>query len=762
MIAKGLSLKTKILFVCFLFIQLLSQASLLVKGQNDYEDYEYSEDYFESSSHRKKYNGKYVGKLNSYHHQVNGQLYAVNEKTLLLKGFQYDGQGRDAFFYGGGTGRPGPLGFIIPNEYYRSNVLERYLNADFTLMLPPSRKVSDLSWFSVFDIDENSVYGDIFFPEGFEPPTHQYLQPLEGFSNGVGAQEVTVMDSKTIHLKGFTYDGLGGDGVFFWVGHGPQPSSKGIKVPDELGYLEPLNTYGREVGRQEVRLKLPGNLTVFDIRWFSVYDTKRNYNLGHVIIPEDLNVPPALVEIFESARDTTMPNCEMLHSNLRVAWSVFAPSITIELAGNLKNDNEYMSFGISGKQGTSEMIGSDVAVAYRNGFLAHVDDYNITAKCMCTEALGFKKGVCQDVHTGGTQNNQIQSYTDKSGIFRVVYRRQLDNSQDPGDNPIEGLSSVVWAMGQLGSGSLGGKHIKGRPAQPKREPTFHHTYPRSHVAIDFTRKESANNCWAFVKDKLANKMSKLPSNVKSELKNILTEKSPWKKIRLFDPTLRKFEARLGPSGGFSRGYSAVTGLPSVGRAWYINGYLTPELYLQRGLDYTFTVEGGDEPYSPEYYHPFVISNDPLGGYWRLPMDGSKRTNVKIYAGVKYTYRGKPRASATGRLCLWSHSTKADPRLDDNFNTFERFRNSLHLDCKRDKEHAVLMVRPNMSWPDVVYYQSFTSPYMGWKINILDDFSKRYLQNENSASIRLSYDGSFISTLICAITLVRLGHGYFLM
>ena len=61
------------------------------------------------------------------------------------------------------------------------------------------------------------------------------------------AQEVMVMDSKTIHLKGFTYNGLGGDGVFFWVGHGPQPSSKGIKVPDELGYLEPLNTYGRQV-----------------------------------------------------------------------------------------------------------------------------------------------------------------------------------------------------------------------------------------------------------------------------------------------------------------------------------------------------------------------------------------------------------------------------------------------------------------------------------------------------------------------------------
>jgi len=28
--------------------------------------------------------------------------------------------------------------------------------------------------------------------------------------------------------------------------------------------------------------------------------------------------------------------------------------------------------------------------------------------------------------------------------------------------------------------------------------------------------------------------------------------------------------------------------------------------------------------------------------------------------------------------------------------------------------------------DVVYYQSYSQPYMGWKINIVDDFNKRYL------------------------------------
>ena len=145
----------------------------------------------------------------------------------------------------------------------------------------------------------------------------------------------------------------------------------------DSAYVIDINEFNpnSKVGRHDVRLKLPGNLTIFDIRWFSIYDTKRNFNLGHVIIPEDLNVPPALVEIFESARDTTMPNCEMLHSNLRIAWSVFAPSITIELAANLKNENEYMAFGISGKEGATEMIGSDVAVAYRNGFLVKLFSY---------------------------------------------------------------------------------------------------------------------------------------------------------------------------------------------------------------------------------------------------------------------------------------------------------------------------------------------------------------------------------------------------
>lgn len=63
------------------------------------------------------YQGKYLGKLNSYHHQVAGDVYAVDENTFLLSGFSYDGNGADTFFWSGASNRPGPQGFIVPDEF---------------------------------------------------------------------------------------------------------------------------------------------------------------------------------------------------------------------------------------------------------------------------------------------------------------------------------------------------------------------------------------------------------------------------------------------------------------------------------------------------------------------------------------------------------------------------------------------------------------------------------------------------------------------
>lgn len=685
---------------CAVFL-LLGPAVLLVQGQFGSFDYVDEELLTE-------YRGKFIGDLSTFHHQVSGEVYAVDEHTLLLKDFTYDGNGRDTFFFVGSTNQPNRRGDIVPNEYGRTNVLHRYLNDEFTLTLPFGKRVQDLKWFSIYDLTEIEAYGALYIPDDFEPPKPQILSHLQGFSNNVLAEQVVVLDSKTIKLVEFTYDGAGGDGVHFWVGRGPQPGSKGHIVPDELGYLQALRRYNRE----DVVLQLPGVVSIADIRWFSIYDKKRRRDFGHVIVPEHINVPPSLSEIIDV--DPDLPNCQMLHSNLAVAWSVFAPSITITLTGNIAED-EYMAFGVS-KPGDSKMVGSDVAVAYIDGLLGHVDDYNITARSPCTGVLGVNRGVCPDLkaHVGGTSDNQIQTFRRDNGITTLTYRKTLNNANDRGDNEINenGLTSIVWAIGRLAQ--PGG-------SKSSKEPSFHHTYPKRHIQLNFGRNGEGNNCVPFVK-KASYMMSRKKFQDNNELTFTTKRNKSWGPHRHNDFSLRTFDARLGPPGG-AKGYSGITGMPSNGFVWYINGYLASELYMRRGLTYAFRVEGGQDPYSAEFYNPMVITTDPIGGYERMSEGEQKK--IRILAGVEFTRRGVARPTASGRLCMWTHPETADRRLDDTFDTFEKFRNSLRLECEEDGGAAILSFTPNITWPDVVYYNSYTHPYMGWRINIVDDFNQRF-------------------------------------
>jgi hypothetical protein len=48
---------------------------------------------------------------------VSGDVYAVDEYTFLLTNFNYDGNGADTFFWAGAANRPGPQGFIVPDEF---------------------------------------------------------------------------------------------------------------------------------------------------------------------------------------------------------------------------------------------------------------------------------------------------------------------------------------------------------------------------------------------------------------------------------------------------------------------------------------------------------------------------------------------------------------------------------------------------------------------------------------------------------------------
>lgn len=137
-----------------------------------------------------------------------------------------------------------------------------------------------------------------------------------------------------------------------------------------------------------------------------------------------------------------------------------------------------------------------------------------------------------------------------------------------------------------------------------------------------------------------------------------------------------------------------------GISWYINGLLIPEINVVRGRTYTFIVEGGDAVDIPARYHPFYITDDPIGGYeHKTPEEKSK---VKIFAGVKrQNGSGVLRPTGVGRFCNWQPHPDHDA---DDFSSFGAYQRTLSLVCESDSLPGNVQWTPDENTPDTVYYQ----------------------------------------------------------
>ncbi|XP_064074905.1 protein Skeletor, isoforms B/C [Vanessa tameamea] len=635
------------------------------------------------------YRGKFIGKLNSYHHQVSGDVYAVDDWTILLVDFNYDGTGDDTFFWAGDSGRPGPLGFIVADQHGNTNILERYNNEEVHLKLPDGKRVSRITWFAVYDLASQNAFGDVYIPEEFEAPAPRTLTPFVA-APGVklSSQPLKFMDASTFIIPEFHYDGSGEE-VYFWTGVGPQPSSRGNKIPDEDGYLEPLRAYAGE----DVSLSLPGGRTVFDVDWIALYDVRARAALASVLVPDALNVPPAHVRTHPHS--SALPHCRQLHRDYQVSWEVFGNQITIQLAALLDED-EYMAFGISGSSTRSQMLGADVGVAWFDARLQRglATDYNITALAPCVQVLGQWRGVCRDDRLGGLDSHQVISASRDQGLTVVRYRRGLQPGEElDREWPLDRSVFVVWAIGGL---------------DHAQEPAFHRLWPASDIQLVLNQKDPANDCFDFTVGARA-------------------RAAGWERAELFDPALRVFRAALGPAGG-ARGLAARGAGAAPARAWYVNGQLAPDLQLRRGLVYTFLVSGGDDPHSAELYHPLVITAERHGGLERL--DDATQRGVRVLAGARHTRRGRLSPTAAGALCVGERAAGTDARRDA-FDTFRAFNRSLRWRCSG--RAAPLTVTPNSSWPDRVYYHSFTHADMGGRIFVVDRH-RRNIARTSAASI----------------------------
>lgn len=283
--------------------------------------------------------------------------------------------------------------------------------------MPDGKRITEVKWLAIYDLGSQNNFGDIYIPEEFEPPSPQRAGSFSKLSRNVSSDSIEILDSKTIRIPNFTYDGKGAR-VHFWAGVGAQPTNKGFIIPDELGYLDAIRAYREET----IMLELPGERSVFEIDWLAIFDLDTSKNLGSILIADGLNVPPSLTKIIPHR--LALPNCRQLHKNLQLSWEVFGPAVTMQLSGQVDID-DYMAFGISGSDKKSQMIGADVAVTYIDGHLGQAVDYNIDSFAPCVQVLGVNKGICRDDVVGGQDNFQLHTSVREDGINKITFRRSL-------------------------------------------------------------------------------------------------------------------------------------------------------------------------------------------------------------------------------------------------------------------------------------------------------------------------------------------------
>uniref|UniRef100_A0A914HJX7 DM13 domain-containing protein n=1 Tax=Globodera rostochiensis TaxID=31243 RepID=A0A914HJX7_GLORO len=202
-----------------------------------------------------------------------------------------------------------------------------------------------------------------------------------------------------------------------------------------------------------------------------------------------------------------------------------------------------------------------------------------------------------------------------------------------------------------------------------------------------------------------------------------------------------FTFQLGPPGG-KRGYKTMLNVARPPKyVWYVNGYIA-ELYLKRGVTYTFIIEGGHNETVAELYNPFYLTDSFYGGYAKLSNDEKQKVR-------KFTQE------EIGRLCRWTE-TKMDVHPDE-FATFVDFRDTLTLECDDSEQASIITFTPDRETPDTLYFASYFNYQMGGRIHIVEEFPAnlkhiiaepyRYDARRHQESLELSRDNSAKRTLM---------------
>jgi hypothetical protein len=195
---------------------------------------------------------------------------------------------------------------------------------------------------------------------------------------------------------------------------------------------------------------------------------------------------------------------------------------------------------------------------------------------------------------------------------------------------------------------------------------------------------------------------------------------PWD-IPILEDT--EIVAQIGPSGGL-RGVGSITGQPSWGIAWFLNGNLIPQMVMRRGTKYTIRVSGGSDPSMDSLYHPFYLTTSSQGGYQQLSPED--RLTERPLAGIEIlevnetgVYNFEP--TAVGPICSYEVTPESKP---NELGSYSDWISTIDMSCAEDAEltsaAGTITFTPDNTTPDVIFYHCVTHFNLGWEILVLDE------------------------------------------
>ncbi|VDO77771.1 unnamed protein product [Haemonchus placei] len=231
----------------------------------------------------------------------------------------------------------GPAGFTIlqPEDekinYSYAQPLEWYAGFQpILLTLPEGIVAQSVHWISLRDHKRRETVASVLLPNGpaFQIPDVVQLRGLSpnGLFN-ISSGPIRVIDVKTIEISDFVLR-TDSKAVWFMIGKDILPNTNGNIVPlydPELKLFdcESLRDYNGET----VHLRLPGNLDIKDVFWFSVFSIPDAVSFSHIYLPfNDMQLPPNLngipfvailillcfrheISELNVTQDTTIVNC---------------------------------------------------------------------------------------------------------------------------------------------------------------------------------------------------------------------------------------------------------------------------------------------------------------------------------------------------------------------------------------------------------------------------------------------------------------------